>query len=48
MLSDARFRAGVDSFLTALDLQRSAYSAEQQLITTASTAPTTLSPSTER
>ena len=34
MLSDARFRAGVDSFLTALDSQRSAYSAEQQLITT--------------
>lgn len=34
MLSDARFRAGVESFLTALDSQRSAYSAEQQLVTT--------------
>ena len=33
-LSDARYRAGVDSFLTALDSQRSAYAAEQQLVTT--------------
>ncbi|HWK36963.1 efflux transporter outer membrane subunit, partial [Sphingomonas sp.] len=30
-LSDARFRAGVDSFLTALDAQRTAYAAQQQL-----------------
>ncbi len=33
-LSEARYRAGVDSFLTALDSQRSAYAAEQQLVTT--------------
>ncbi|WP_200844830.1 MULTISPECIES: efflux transporter outer membrane subunit [unclassified Novosphingobium] len=33
-LSDARFRAGVDSFLTTLDAQRIAYAAEQQLVTT--------------
>lgn len=33
-LSDARYRAGVDSFLTALDSQRSAYAAEQQLVAT--------------
>lgn len=33
-LSDARYRAGVESFLTALDSQRSAYSAEQELVTT--------------
>lgn len=33
-LSDARYRAGVDSFLTALDSQRSAYAAEQSLVTT--------------
>lgn len=33
-LSDARYRAGVDSFLTALDTQRIAYAAEQQLATT--------------
>jgi multidrug efflux system outer membrane protein len=32
-LSDARYRAGVDSFLTALDAQRTAYAAEQQLAT---------------
>jgi multidrug efflux system outer membrane protein len=32
-LSDARFRAGVDSFLTTLDAQRNAYAAEQQLVT---------------
>lgn len=30
-LSDARYRAGVDSFLAALDAQRVAYGAEQQL-----------------
>lgn len=33
-LSDARFRAGVDSFLTTLDSQRSAYAAEQALVAT--------------
>lgn len=33
-LSDARYRAGVDSFLTTLDSQRTAYAAEQQLVTT--------------
>ena len=33
-LSDARFRAGVDSFLVTLDAQRTAYGAEQQLIAT--------------
>lgn len=33
-LSDARYRAGVDSFLTALDAQRTAYAAQQQLATT--------------
>ncbi|KHL25879.1 transporter [Croceibacterium mercuriale] len=33
-LSDARFRAGVDSFLVTLDAQRTAYAAEQQLVTT--------------
>ncbi len=33
-LSDARYRAGVDSFLTSLDAQRTAYAAEQQLATT--------------
>jgi multidrug efflux system outer membrane protein len=32
-LSDARFRSGVDSFLTSLDAQRTAYAAEQQLVT---------------
>ena len=33
-LSDARYRAGVDSFLTSLDAQRTAYTARQQLVTT--------------
>lgn len=33
-LSDARFRAGVDSFLTTLDAQRTAYAAQQQLVAT--------------
>ncbi len=32
-LSEARFRAGVDSFLTTLDAQRAAYAARQQLVT---------------
>lgn len=31
-LSNARFRAGIDSYLTVLDAQRSAYSAEQGLL----------------
>lgn len=31
-LSDARFKAGIDSFLTVLDAQRSSYSAEQGLL----------------
>ena len=31
-LSSARFRAGIDSYLTVLDAQRSAYSAEQSLL----------------
>lgn len=33
-LSDARYRAGVDSFLNTLDAQRTSYSASQQLQTT--------------
>ncbi|MGO8609009.1 TolC family protein, partial [Rhizobium johnstonii] len=33
-LSDARYRAGVVSFLVALDAQRTAYAARQQLVTT--------------
>ena len=33
-LADARYRAGVDSFLTSLDAQRTAYAAQQQLVTT--------------
>lgn len=33
-LSEARYRAGVDSFLTSLDAQRTAYTAQQQLVTT--------------
>ena len=31
-LSDARFRRGVDSYLNALDAQRSLYAAQQDLI----------------
>jgi NodT family efflux transporter outer membrane factor (OMF) lipoprotein len=31
-LSNARFRAGIDNYLTVLDSQRSAYSAEQSLL----------------
>ena len=31
-LSDARFRRGVDSYLNALDAQRSLYAAQQNLI----------------
>jgi multidrug efflux system outer membrane protein len=33
-LSEARYRVGVESFLTALDAQRTAYAARQQLATT--------------
>jgi multidrug efflux system outer membrane protein len=33
-ISDARYRVGVSSFLVALDAQRTAYSAEQQLVST--------------
>lgn len=31
-LSTARFRAGIDSYLTVLDAQRSAYTAQQGLL----------------
>ncbi|MBI0474286.1 efflux transporter outer membrane subunit [Sphingomonas sp. MA1305] len=33
-LSDARYRAGVESFLNTLDTQRTSYTAQQQLVTT--------------
>ena len=33
-ISDARYRAGVDSFLTTLDSQRNLYTAQQQLVAT--------------
>jgi outer membrane protein, multidrug efflux system len=33
-LSEARYRVGVDSFLNTLDAQRTAYGAQQQLVTT--------------
>ncbi|MCU6454742.1 efflux transporter outer membrane subunit [Sphingomonas sp. A2-49] len=33
-ISDARYRAGVDSFLTTLDAQRNLYTAQQQLVST--------------
>jgi multidrug efflux system outer membrane protein len=41
-LSDARFRAGVDSFLTTLDSQRSLYTAEQSLVATRLTRATNM------
>ncbi|CAM3194865.1 Putative efflux pump outer membrane protein [Sphingomonas antarctica] len=41
-LSDARYRVGVDSFLTALDAQRVAYAVSQQLVTTRLTRSTNL------
>jgi outer membrane protein, multidrug efflux system len=41
-LSDARFRAGVDSFLTTLDAQRTSYAAQQQLVTTRQTQASNL------
>jgi outer membrane protein, multidrug efflux system len=33
-LSEARFRVGIESFLTVLDAQRTAYAAQQQLVAT--------------
>jgi outer membrane protein TolC len=33
-LAEVRFRSGVDSYLTALDAQRSLYAAQQQLVAT--------------
>ncbi|MBT2188872.1 efflux transporter outer membrane subunit [Sphingobium sp. H33] len=39
-LSDARYRGGVDSFLQALDAQRSAYAAQNTLVATLLTAAT--------
>jgi len=41
-LADARYRAGVDSFLTSLDAQRTAYAAEQDLVTTRAARATNL------
>ncbi|PHQ63744.1 MAG: transporter [Sphingobium sp.] len=41
-LSDARFRSGIDSFLTSLDSQRSLYSAEQTLLATRLTRATNM------
>lgn len=41
-LSDARFRAGVDSFLVTLDSQRTLYNAEQSLVTTRLTQATNM------
>jgi outer membrane protein, multidrug efflux system len=41
-LSDARFRAGVDSFLVTLDAQRTSYGAQQQLVTVRLTQATNL------
>ncbi|HEX8556206.1 MAG TPA: efflux transporter outer membrane subunit [Sphingomonas sp.] len=41
-LSDARYRAGVDSFLTSLDAQRTAYAAEQDLVATRAARATNL------
>ena len=41
-LSEARFRAGVDSFLSTLDSQRSLYTAEQSLLATRLTRATNM------
>jgi multidrug efflux system outer membrane protein len=41
-LSDARYRAGVDSFLVSLDAQRTAYGAQQDLVTTRALRATNL------
>jgi outer membrane protein, multidrug efflux system len=41
-LSQARYRAGVDSFLVSLDAQRTAYAAEQDLVTTRAARSTNL------
>jgi outer membrane protein, multidrug efflux system len=38
VLTEARYRAGIDPFLTVLDAQRSYYSAQQQLVQTRLTA----------
>ena len=38
MLTEARYRAGIDPFLTVLDAQRSYYSAQQQMVQTKLTA----------
>ena len=38
MLTEARYRAGIDPFLTVLDAQRSYYSAQQQMVLTKLTA----------
>jgi len=42
VLSDARFRAGIDPFLTTLDSQRALYTAEQNLVATRLVAATNL------
>jgi len=41
-LADARYRAGVDSFLVSLDAQRTAYAAELDLVTTRQARATNL------
>jgi len=41
-LSDARYRAGIDSFLTTLDAQRTSYAARQTLVQTRLTRATNL------
>lgn len=41
-LSEARFRAGIDSFLSTLDSQRTLYSAEQSLLATRLTRATNM------
>lgn len=41
-LSEARYRAGIDSFLVSLDAQRIAYAAQQQLVTTRQTRASNL------
>ena len=38
MLTEARYRAGIDPFLTVLDAQRSYYSAQQTMVQTKLTA----------
>jgi multidrug efflux system outer membrane protein len=41
-LSEARYRAGIDSFLVSLDAQRISYAAQQQLVTTRQTRASNL------